>query len=134
MMIHSGKTLFVHDVWDGKLADELRDLSLGLNVATADPGYSKKTLHDYLLNIQPLVLVIATPRFDWPIVTLYDHCLANKCPPMLFVVRGDIFDRDCEEWNMFWPHRDLVLHRDKLTGLSIISKIYELLDSTPPTS
>jgi len=130
-MILRNRKIFVLDVWDGKLADELRQMSLGLTITTAPSGYQRRTLHDFVAELQPVVVVVATPCLSLPIVTLYESYHANKYPPMFFVVRGDICNRDQPEWDLSWPHRRFVLHRNELSGLVVILKIHELTTSAP---
>ncbi len=123
------KTVYVHDVWDGKVASELSNLALGLKIATADPGYNKKGLFDYIQTYSPLVVIIATPCWHSPLDVLAGQYFTRATVPLLYLVNKKFWQEqiDTNQLDFFVPPSERVLFRSELTGLSVAKALYDSL-------
>ncbi len=132
-MLLKDQTLYVHDVWDGKVASQLNCLSLGLNIVTADPSYKKKGLFGYIQTYSPVVVVIATPCWHTPHDVLAGSYLAHTDIPLLYVVHQKFWREriDPNQLDFFIPPTERVLFRYTLTGLSMITAIQQALKHRP---
>lgn len=129
-MILKNKIVFVGDFWDGQLAGELKEMSSGLTILTSEPGYHRTTLDDYVCKYEPIVAIISIPTWqtfrDAPAVQYYS---ARKVP-LLYVVNKNFCQKpiDPNQLDFFTPRHDQILFRNEITGLSLVSAIYDAVN------
>ncbi len=113
--------MHVHDVWDGKLADELRVLVPEITITTGTPGFNRLKLGDYLIKYAPQVLVVSSPIWSLDVVGLR----VRSMPPGILLPTIFVFGR---RWIADNPLGDMgpgtvALFREDLTRETVLQAL-----------
>lgn len=84
--------VFVHDVWDGQVANLLRAAVPEWIIITAGPGYTRRRLTDFVREHTPDVVVIAAPCWHGPHDVLVSRYYAAGIHiPLVYVVNKKLW-------------------------------------------
>ncbi len=118
MPLKMAPRVFVHDVWDGQVANLLRAAVPEWIIITAGPGYTRRRLTDFVREHTPDVVVIAAPCWHGPHDVLVSRYYAAGIHiPLVYVVNKKLWrlPEDARQLDFFIPSCERVLFSSQLT-------------------